>query len=91
MNYIAPPDVGMAQAVSLFQAHKRNTNDYRPTCGGSLDCSDHGTARSNSFVDYNVTNGITSFSQIIIVNGGFSSGLPVELLYFEATRLHEVK
>ena len=86
MSYVSPADVGVTQAASPLQLYKRDDNAYGATWGSSLGGADNATAGTNGSIGFDANNNLTSFSQIVIVNTGNNSNLPVELLAFEATR-----
>ncbi|BDS13495.1 LamG-like jellyroll fold domain-containing protein [Aureispira anguillae] len=89
MNYISPTDIGMAQAVSPLHIYKRKSNDFGATWGSTLGGADAASAGSNGSISYNTSNGITSFSQIVILNVGANSDLPVEFVRFDAQRINQ--
>lgn len=93
MSYIAPVDAAEPQASSPLQLYKRPSNAFGGTWGATLGGADNVTAGSNGSVAYNTSNNITSFSQIVVLNIGPNSDLPVELISFEAKRINaeEVK
>lgn len=89
MNYIAPTDAGLPQASSPLQLYKRKSNDFGASWGASLGGADNVTSGSNGSIGYNASNGITSFSQIVVLNTGSNSDLPVEFISFDATRINQ--
>jgi len=93
MSYISPTDVGVPQASSPLTIYKRKSNDYGATWGTNLGGvgADNADAGTNGMVSFNTNNPISTFSQIVIVNSGLSSGLPVDLLNFDAERINAEK
>ncbi len=70
------------QDASAFKLYKRNSNDDLATWGTSLDFADAITAGASGDVTFSADNGITSFSQFVVVDE--SAVLPVDWLYFRA-------
>jgi len=81
VNSIAAADVVTPSKIKLY---KRNSNDYGATWNPQASASSL-TAGANGTAVFGVSNGITSFSQFVIVSTGNSS-LPVEYEYFTANR-----
>lgn len=86
MRYIHPADVGHSQASSPLQIYKRASNAFGASWGTTLGGAANATAGSNGTIGYDVNNGITSFSQIVVLNTGSNSDLPVDWLSFTAKR-----
>ena len=86
MNYVAPVDAAAPQASSPLQLYKRASNDFGATWGTTLGGADNVTAGSIGSIGYNTSNNVTSFSQIVVLNAGPNSDLPVEFISFEAKR-----
>ncbi len=91
LSYVSPLDVGVAQAASPLQVYKRADNAFGATWGTSLGGADNATAGTNAMISFNTTNNINSFSQIVLANNANNSGLPVELMKFDAARLNADK
>jgi hypothetical protein len=91
LSYVSPLDVGVAQAASPLQVYKRADNAFGATWGTSLGGADNATAGTNAMISFNTTNNINSFSQIVLANNANNSGLPVELMEFDAARLNADK
>lgn len=86
INQINAADASLPQASSPFQLYKRSSNAYGATWGSTFGGAAAATASPNGSLTYDVNNGLTSFSQMVIVNTGTASILPVELLDFKAKR-----
>jgi hypothetical protein len=88
MNYVAPVDAAAPQVSSPLQLYKRTSKDFGATWGTTLGGADNVTAGSNASIGYNTSNNVTSFSQIVVLNAGPNSDLPVEFISFEAKRVN---
>ncbi len=87
MGYVAPADV--ASPCTNLTIHKRASNDFGATWGAALGCADAATAGNTGSISYGNGIGVTSFSQIVTVNNGNNTDLPVELLSFDAIRTNK--
>jgi len=74
-----------------LQLYKRGDNDFGATWGTTWGGADNATSGTSGSVGYNATNNLTSFSQIVVLNAGNNSRLPVELLAFDVERLNPDK
>lgn len=84
MGYVAPSDA--FNPCTNLTIYKRPSNAFGGTWGSARGCADNATAGTAGMASYGNGSGITTFSQLVTVNNGTASDLPVELLSFEVER-----
>jgi hypothetical protein len=84
MGYIDPTDA--ATPCTNLTLYKRPSNAFGATWGSARGCADAATAGAAGMTSYGSASGVITFSQIVAVNNGVASDLPVELLNFRAER-----
>jgi hypothetical protein len=84
VGYIDPVDAAEPEASSPLVVYKRSSTAYGATWGGALASANTATSGYNGSLLFDNSAGITSFSQVVFVNGIID--LPVELIQFNAVR-----